>query len=277
MARITSVHNPKIKEVVKLNKRSFRDRQRLTAVEGGRELGLALAAGVLPSHVFVCDQLVDDTSRHVVRTCYDLAREGRARLDEVSSDVYARMAYRGSTGGIVALMPYIDRKLDDIACVYATLGLIVEGAEKPGNLGALLRTADAAGVDFVIVCGDGTDIHNPNTVRASLGAVFTVPIVQTSSARAISWLHKHEFRVVAASPGAHRSYASADLTGPAAIVVGSEAHGLGDIWLEAADILVCIPMSGSVDSLNLSASAAILLYEAVRQREALRSSVSSCR
>ena len=152
---------------------------------------------------------------------------------------------------------------------------MVENAEKPGNLGAILRTADAAGVDGLIACHSpgqaaGTDVHNPNTVRASLGTIFSVPLAEATSEQAIAWLHSRGIRIAAATPEGATLYTDSDLCGPLAIVLGSEAHGLTRPWLDAADVRIFIPMHGQADSLNLAASAAILLYEAVRQRQAIK-------
>jgi TrmH family RNA methyltransferase len=150
---------------------------------------------------------------------------------------------------------------------------VVEAAEKPGNVGAILRTADAAGVQGVIVCG-GADLHNPNVVRASLGTIFTVPVAEATTAETLAWLHSHGVQIVATTPAATLRYTAADLTAPTAIVVGSEAEGLSAAWLDAADVCVYIPMHGEADSLNLSASTAILLYEVVRQRAGLATELS---
>ena len=267
---ITSLKNPKIKDVIKLGKRSVRDAARMTVVEGGREISLALSASLVPRQVFVCTPLVDETSRSVAGRCATLAERGLTSLQEVSPDVFAKLAYRGDSGGLVAEVPYPTGSLSDVEIGSHALVLVVEGAEKPGNLGALLRTADAAGVDVVIACGPGTDVYNPNVVRASLGALFTVPTFQASVEEAVSWLREHKFAVIAASPDADQEYTCMEMRSRTAIAVGSEAHGLSSAWL-AAGQRVRIPMYGRVDSLNLSASAAILLYEAVRQRCASQS------
>ncbi len=145
--------------------------------------------------------------------------------------------------------------------------MVIEGVEKPGNLGAILRTADAAGVDGLIVCAGATDLHNPNVIRASLGTLFTVPIAEATTNDAIAWLHANKIQIIAAAPDATERYTKVDLTHPVAIVMGSEAHGLGTAWRAAADRLVSIPMHGRADSLNLATATALLLYEVRRQRE----------
>jgi TrmH family RNA methyltransferase len=188
-------------------------------------------------------------------------------LFEVTPEVFARLAYREGSDGLLLVIPYLDRALSQIPLSTTPFLCIIEGVEKPGNLGAILRTADAAGVDGVIVCSGATDLHNPNVVRASLGALFTVPVAECTSAEAIDWLHEHDIRIVATTPEAPISYFNTDLTGPTAVVMGNEAHGLGEAWLAAANEAVSIPMHGAADSLNLATATALLLYEVVRQRD----------
>lgn len=265
-SQITSPQNSKVKYVGKLKKRSFRDRQRETVVEGGREIAQVLIAGITPVQVFVCPELLDEHSRAASDACRRLADAGRTQLYEIGPDVFARMAYREDSGGVLSVIPYLDRGLTQLPSSESPLVLVVEGAEKPGNLGAILRTADAAGVSGAIMCGDGTDVHNPNVIRASLGAVFALPIAQVETAEAVAWLKARHIKTVAASPDAQPGYTDIDYSGPVAVVVGSEATGLTQTWLESADELVRIPMHGKVDSLNVSVSTAIVLYEAVRQR-----------
>ncbi len=263
---ITSLQNPRVKDVVRLGKRGRRDERRQTVVEGVREAALALKTGIVPDQAFICPQLATEAEAQTVTTELNrLDAERRTQLFEVTPEVYAKLAVRGDNGGIVLVIPSLDRSLDSLVFRGVPFLIVVEGAEKPGNLGAILRTADAAGVDAVIAC-DGTDIHNPNVVRASLGALFSIPAVQADSAQAIAWLRKNHTRIVAAGPDARTLYADIDFTGPTALVLGSEADGLSAAWFDAADDIVRIPMHGRVDSLNLSASAAILAYEVVRQR-----------
>ena len=271
---IASVHNPHIKRVAKLDKRSEREREHLLPVEGLREVQRALAAGCVPTTAYVCPQIatapeLQDTLAQLAR----LERDGQTRLFTVTPEVYARLAVREASGGILLLLPYLRTDLDSLRLPPDPLLAVVENAEKPGNLGAILRTADAAGVDGLIACysageAAGTDVHNPNTVRASLGTIFHVPLAAAPSTPAIAWLRSRGIRIAAATPAGAALYTDADLRGPLAIVLGSEAHGLTAEWLAAADLRICIPMFGQADSLNLAASAAILLYEAVRQRRA---------
>ncbi len=263
--RITSPRNPRVKNVIKLRQRRHRDAQRRTVVEGLREIRLALEAGITPQEAFVCPELVTAEGQPLLRQLERLAQEGPTHLYQVTPEVFARLAYREGSGGLLLVIPYLERKLADLALGTPAFLAVVEGVEKPGNLGAILRTGDAAGVDGLILCG-GTDVHNPNVIRASLGAVFTVPVVQVSTPEAIAWLQEQGLAILAATPDGDALYTEVDLTGPVAIVTGSEAHGLSQPWLQAATHRVTIPMFGKVDSLNLSASTAILLYEVVRQR-----------
>jgi TrmH family RNA methyltransferase len=272
MISITSPQNPRVKRVVKLNDRRARDEARQTVVEGVREVRQALSRGVVPVETYLCPELIDgveaETAAQHLRT---IAATGMSELFLVSQDVFAKMAYRGESGGMLLVIAYRSPRLDDLQFRGVPFLVVVEEAEKPGNLGAVLRTADAAGVDAIIVPAPsnshGTDLHNPNVIRASLGAYFTVPTVATSNEMAIGWLRERGIAIVAATPAADVLYTSADLRGPVAVAVGSEAWGLSETWLAAADRRARIPMAGAVDSLNLSASAALLMYEVVRQRQ----------
>ena len=266
---ITSPHNQRIKDTAKLEKRAERERRRATLVEGGREVSRALAAGVVPVEAFVCPELAGGADMQpALRQLDQLDRARRTALYTVTPEVFARLAVREESGGVVLVIPFLDTDLDHLPLRQPPFLVVVEGAEKPGNLGAILRTADAAGVDGVIACG-GTDLHNPNVVRASLGTLFTVPVAAASTPETIQWLRRHGIRIVAATPDGAQLYTQAALRGPTAIVLGSEAHGLTADWLAAADDRVTIPMAGQADSLNLAASTAILLYEVVRQRNRL--------
>ncbi len=239
---------------------------RQTVVEGCREVTHALAAGVAPTRVFVCQELLDANCNNAMQLCIELDEQQKTELITVTQDVYKKIAYRESSGGLLVVIPYVDRPLKTVPVDETALILVVESPEKPGNLGALLRTADAAGFNAVVVCGEGTDVHNPNVVRASLGALFTMPVSHCTTSEGIDWLSNNDINSIAATPYANTVYGDVNMTGKTAIVVGSEAFGLSEEWLAAADERVRIPMHGKVDSLNLSASAAILMYEAVRQR-----------
>jgi TrmH family RNA methyltransferase len=191
----------------------------------------------------------------------------RTRTVEVSARVFEKLTYRGSTGGFLAVARQPALKIADLPAKTDALFLVVESVEKPGNLGAIVRSADGAGVGGVIVCDSRTDLYNPNAIRASIGTVFNVPCVRAGTEEIIRWLKDTGTRIVTATPGGDLHYTQIDFTGRSAIVVGAEDVGLADTWLEASDWRVSIPMKGAADSLNVSATAAILLYEALRQRE----------
>lgn len=268
---ITSLQNARVKNIVKLNNRRHRDAAGLTVVEGVREVEHALQNGIVPLEVYICPPLLDDAAAAgVLVTLQNLAETGTTQLFEVTPPVFAKMAYREDSGGVLLVIPYFQRALEDLPLPAHPFLVVIEGGEKPGNLGAILRTADAAGVDGVILSPNedlgGTDIHNPNVIRASLGAVFTVPTAVAPTAQVIEWLRQHGIRALATTPVATTPYTAVDMNGPVALIMGSEAHGLSPAWLAAADEHLVIPMFGRVDSLNLSVATALLLYEAVRQR-----------
>ncbi|MEW6715035.1 MAG: RNA methyltransferase [Nitrospirota bacterium] len=260
---ITSLKNPKVGEAVKLTERRRREETGLFLIEGVKELSLALKSGVKLSRLFYCEELFKvDEEREIIKTA---AKQG-AELIPVTSNVFKKMVYREGSFGLLAEAGQFKRELKDISLSIPPLLIVVEGAEKPGNLGAILRSADAAGADGVIVCGKGADIYNPNVVRASMGALFTIPVIESTAEEAIRWLKGKDIMIVAATPNADKSYFDADLKVACAIVMGSEHEGLSSVLLKAADIKVMIPMKGKADSLNLSAATAVILYEAVRQR-----------
>ena len=258
--RITSAQNPRIKEAARLRKAGERRSSGLIVVEGARELKLAVSCGFKVRELFVCSELAGA----------DLPVEkgsiGAGCILEVSLPVFRKIACRENSVGYVALVEPAYATLARTKPGARPLIVAVEAVEKPGNLGAILRTADAAGADAVLVCDPRTDIYNPNVIRSSLGAVFSNKVITCASAEAIAWLKEKGIRIVAATPHADCSYHEADFKGPVAIALGTEADGLTDTWLKAADAKVRIPMGGKVDSLNVSASCAILLYEALRQR-----------
>ena len=192
--------------------------------------------------------------------------EKAGQIIEVPRELYEKIAYRGSTEGMIAEVKVRERKLDELEIKENPLVVVLEGVEKPGNLGAVLRSADAAGADAVLVCDPLTDLYNPNLIRASIGAVFTVPVVCCGSQEAIGWLKDNHIKIYTAQLQDSSWYYDADMKGGTAIVVGTEATGLTDAWRQAADAHIRIPMLGELYSLNASVSAAILLYEAVRQR-----------
>ena len=263
---ITSPHNQRVKDALKLEKRGERARRRLTLVEGAREVNRALASGLVPVEAFICLELVEaEPMRAAVARLERLDAERRCHLFAVTPDVFAKLAVREASGGVILVIPYLDTSLAHLPQPATPCYAVIDRPEKPGNVGAILRTADAAGVDGVIVCG-GTDLHNPNVVRASLGTLFTVPVAEAPAEEAIAWLRARGVRIVATTPDAIARYTAVDMTGPVAVAMGSEAEGLSDAWLAAADERVLIPMFGQADSLNLATATALLLYEVMRQR-----------
>ena len=249
---ITSVQNARIKHVVALQqKSSLRREEGLFVVEGQREIEHCIACGYEISELFVLDTL-DYT--------------GSLPATRVSSQVYEKMAYRGSTEGLIAVARCKDHRLKDLNLKENPLIVVLESVEKPGNLGAILRTAEAAGVDAVIVCDPLTDLYNPNLIRASIGGVFCVPTAVCTSQECIAFLKEHGVRILTAQLQDSYEYYDYDMRQATAIVMGTESTGLTSQWREVADAHIRIPMLGRLDSLNVSVSAAILMYEAVRQR-----------
>ena len=257
---ITSAQNPKIKNLLLLQEKSkARREQGLFVVEGRRELEHCLEAGFQVRTVFVCPEMVGADS---------FASLGMTHIVEIPEALYRKVAYREGTEGILAEVEVRERRLDDLALSEHPLVVVLESVEKPGNLGAVLRSADAARADAVIVCDPLTDLWNPNLIRASIGAVFTVPTVCAPSAETIGWLKSRGIRILTAQLQDSSWYYDTDMTGGTALVMGTESTGLTDVWRRAADAHIRIPMLGRLDSLNVSVSAAILLFEAVRQRNA---------
>lgn len=268
---ITSLQNPRVKNVVRMSNRRHRDRLGQTVVEGVREASLALQKGIIPVEAFICPDYLDDSEEQELMLHLD---PKQTRIFEVTPAIFDKMAYRGGSGGILLVIPYLNLTLEDLIVSENSLFAVVDGAEKPGNLGAILRTADAAGLDALLLTGaegEGTDIHNPNVIRASLGAFFTVPVVTAAREDVFYWLRTNGVTAVATTPEAEKEFTAVSYKGPTAIIMGSEADGLGSQWLDAADLLVKIPMLGEVDSLNLSVSTALMLYEALRQRALIKS------
>jgi len=260
---ITSLRNPSVKEVVKLRRRSHRDEANLMIVEGYREIKRAMDNGHSPVSLFTCPALFLGKNEDALIA---RAREANSQVLECEQAVFEKMAYRDRPEGLLAVAKQVHRGLDDISLSPHPLLLVAESIEKPGNLGTLLRSADAAGADAVIVCDRCTDIWNPNVVRASVGTIFSVPVLEASSADAIAWLKKKQIRILATTPHAKTCYTDVDLAAATAIVVGAEQYGLSNPWLQHADMEVMISMLGQADSLNVAQAATILLYEAVRQR-----------
>jgi TrmH family RNA methyltransferase len=263
---ISSLQNNRIKELLKLTKHSERQQRRVTTVEGERECMHALHAGVIPHEAYISPPLLSAQGVAIVEQLSRLEKKRQTHLYEITPEVFAKIAYREDSGGLLLLIPYLDDRLHDFKPASPAFITVIEGVEKPGNLGAILRTADAAGTQAVIVTAGATDIHNPNVIRASLGAIFTVPVFESPTGETIKWLQQRGIQIVAATPDATKLYTETDYRRSSAIVMGSEAHGLGAQWRSAATDLVTIPMLGVMDSLNLSTSTALMLYEVIRQR-----------
>ncbi len=255
--QITSPQNPRIKHIFRLRS-DARQRRRdgLMLVEGWDEISLAQAAGHRAQTVVSASDLV---KRPLVAP--------EAELLQVSRTVFEKLSNRENPDGWLAVFAVPSAHTEDLSLGTSPLLVVIEALEKPGNLGAILRTCDAAGADGVIVCDPRADLYGPNVVRASRGTVFTVPAATATSASAREFLRERGIRIAAASPAAEGVYTRQDLRGPLAIVLGTEDRGLSQAWLEQADVTLRIPMRGRINSLNVSVAAALILYEALRQRD----------
>ena len=252
---ITSSANPKFKRLIALlQKSSERRESALFTVEGVREISHCIEAGYKPDCIFFCPDIV---SEETLPQCRHFA---------LSAGLYAKAAYREGTEGAIGVFQAIEHPLSSLHLKDNPLIAVLESVEKPGNLGAVLRTCDAAGADALVICDPRTDLYNPNLIRASIGAVFTVPTAVCTTAQAITFLKSKGIRIHTAQLQDSSLYYDCPMTKGTAIVMGTEATGLSDKWRQAADAHIRIPMLGKLDSLNVSVSAAILLYEAVRQR-----------
>lgn len=260
--KISSVHNPKVKNVLHLGKASERKEQNLFIVEGFREITLAANAGYEFGNLFYCPEI--GKAKQVVDLVNYVSK--RTTVFEITVSVFEKMAYRENSDGLLAVMVPKYLKLEELKLDPTPLIVVLEKVEKPGNLGAVLRTADAAKIDAVLVCDPATDIFNPNVVRSSIGCLFTNQVVCCTSQEAISWMRKKSIKSFAAALTATHFYHETDMTGPTAIVLGTEADGLTEFWLRECDDQIKIPMLGQIDSLNVSNATAIMVYEAKRQR-----------
>jgi len=274
---ITSAANPRLRSLVALRRRRVREEERSTLVEGYEELSLALAAGVVPSVAYVCPQLFSPAGRGGSQDIgvqddlvADLRRHG-VQIIRLSRAAFEKVAYREGPDGLLAVVDDVARDLAGLSVGAADLILLCQGIEKPGNLGAMLRTADAAGADAVVAADPVTDWGNPNVVRASKGTVFAVPVASATTDDTVAWLRDNDVALVVSTPDTDADYTDVDYTSRVAIAVGAEKHGADDVLLAAAAQRVRIPMAGRANSLNVAASAAILLYEAVRQRQSPKS------
>ena len=268
---LSSLQNPKIKEIVRLRKANKRKKEDLIIIEGEKEISLAIEAGVKIRELFYalemtkCTPVLRWPSDGIDRSPLKMGA-GVCLTTEVSSAVFVKIAFRENADGYLALAEPRNLSLDKIKLSKNPLVVILESVEKPGNLGAILRTCDAAGVDALIIADPRTDIYNPNVIRASLGTVFTMQVVAANFEDTQAWLKKNNIKTFAATPSTDKYFTNMNFIEATAIVIGTEHEGLSDKWLKAADHKVKIPMLGKIDSLNASVSAAVIIYEAVRQR-----------
>lgn len=260
--KITSPQNDLVKYLIKLQEKSaFRKKEQLFLIEGVREVELAMSGGYEFDKLFFCPDIFSGIQDFIEKVLPE------TEIIEISLSVYQKLAYRSNTEGLLAVAKMKTNTLEDLHFKSENpLILVVESPEKPGNMGALLRTADAARLDAVIVADPTSDFYNPNVIRSSVGTVFTNILAAASTAEVIAFLQKKNIHIFAAALTASEPYHLQNFTIPSAIVVGTEATGLTQPWLEASAKNIIIPMEGAIDSLNLSVSASILVFEAKRQR-----------
>ncbi|MEN7973223.1 MAG: RNA methyltransferase [Verrucomicrobiota bacterium] len=261
--KIDSPQNPRVKTAVKLRKGKVRKETGRTIVEGYREILRATESGWRFVELYFCPELYLD--RDAAQLVSNISESG-IPVFQCSETVFRKMSYRDTPDGLMALSPLVGKPLDELNLPENPLLLIAENLEKPGNLGTILRTADATGVDAVIVCGNKTDINNPNVIRASIGTLFFMPVAEASTKEVLEWLKARGIQSLAALPDAAVEYTGADMRKGIAIAVGAEDEGLTELWTDNSSLHVRIPMLGKNDSLNVATASAILLYEAVRQR-----------
>ena len=263
MQRIDSMRNPRVKAAVRLRKPSERRRTGRTLVEGYRELLRAAESGWPVETLFVCPPLfLGANEAGLIERCRSMGAE----LVECAEPVFRKMSYRDRPDGLLAAAPLVRCGLDDLSLPPEPVLLVVEQIEKPGNLGTILRSADAAGVDGVIVCDGKTDLNNPNVIRASVGTLFYLPVAEAGIEETLAWLSAKRIDLISAVPDAERSYFKCDMAGSVALAVGAEQYGLTEAMQEASRELVSIPMCGRNDSLNVASAAVLMMYEALRQR-----------
>jgi RNA methyltransferase, TrmH family len=261
MEQILSIQNPRVKQILQLSKARERREQGLVVVEGAREIGLALDAGHEPVVVYVCPEVYAKSDYPEL-----LKRIPAQKQIGISTPVFEKVAYREGSDGLIALIRPGNHNLNLLRLSENPFIIVLEAVEKPGNLGAVLRTADAANVDAVVICDPLTDLYNPNAIRSSIGCIFTVPLAVCSSMECLEWMHQKGIKSYAAELKASDWYHECDFRNPSAIIMGTEADGLTDFWLKNADARIKIPMRGVIDSLNVSVSTAVLTFEAMRQR-----------
>lgn len=263
MLKITSLQNTRIKQVVHLQKASERKAQGLFVIEGQREIFLASSAGYTIKTLFYCNDINIQWDEKYPLHIETVAEE----LIYISKEVFEKIAYRENTTGLVAIAEIKSFSLKDLLLPENPLVLVLENIEKPGNIGAILRTADAAKVDAVLLCNNQTDLYNPNTIRSSVGCVFTNAVINCSNEEAHAFLNEKQINIYTTYLNATAAYHNADYKAASAIVMGSEANGVSDFWVANAKATIKIPMAGKIDSINVSTAAAIVIFEAKRQRD----------
>ncbi len=264
---ITSVQNPRVKQTLQLRERRERDESGLFLIEGYRELLRAVESKRKIQQLFICPELFLGSNEPAL---IDRIASQGAEVFVCSQTVLQKLSYRDRPDGLIAVAPQKHLSLQDLEKLLPKDAppflVVAEAIEKPGNLGTILRSCDAVGVDALIVCDRCTDIHNPNVVRASVGTLFTLPVVEASGEETLRWLKEKGISILAATPAATAEFTHVDLTKPLAIAVGTEQLGLSDLWMQEADLQVRIPMRGKADSLNVATATTVLLYETLRQR-----------
>jgi len=256
---LTSTQNEKVKNIIKLRKARERKARGLTVVEGRHEISLALSSGVELIELYRCKNFTSDRNFKV--------KINENKFTEVDEKVFRKISLRENPDGWLSLCKTQEKNLDEIKLSSTPLILVLDNIEKPGNIGAILRTADAVGADAVILTNSQTEIYNPNVIRASLGTVFSVLIVASSIKNVTEYFYKNKIKTYGTTPGATSNYTELDYKEGTAIIVGSEHEGLSKEWLRKVDEKIRIPMKGTIDSLNASVSTAVVLYEIIRQRE----------
>ncbi|MBR7121570.1 MAG: RNA methyltransferase [Lentisphaeria bacterium] len=260
---ITSAQNPAVKHLVKLRDRRTRDKENLTILEGYRELTRSREYGMELVECFFSPEHFLGSNEYPLLE--EIAASG-VRVTRLAPHLLEKVTYRDRPEGLLAVARMRSHELEKLPEFDAPLYLVAETIEKPGNLGSMLRSADAAGADALIVCERKTDLYNPNVIRASTGAIFSVPVAVCDNDSALRYLRERSIKILAATPHTDFKYTDVDLTQGVAVVVGAEQTGLTDFWMDQADLKVNIPMLGKIDSLNVASAATILLYEAARQR-----------
>jgi RNA methyltransferase, TrmH family len=263
---IQSRQNEQVKNLVKLRERKHRDRQDRFLVEGLRELGHALGSGYEVESIYFCPEFFPSPDH--IDFIDQIRRDHEPQLVRMSEDVFNKAAYREGPDGIIAIAKQQRHALSELKLSDAPLLLVLEGIEKPGNLGAILRSADGAGADAVILVDCVLDLYNPNAIRSSQGLIFALPIASTEQAHLAEWLEEKSIQSIATTPDTENLHWDVDYKQPTALFFGSESQGLTDYWLKQTKARIRIPMAGRADSLNVAAAAAVCLYEAKRQRNA---------